>query len=77
MNSSVRVRVHERRRGDEQFGEERLEQMLAATDLGESSQRTASRIAGAVRSFAPAPVRDHMAIAVVQVTPAARSEVAA
>lgn len=69
--------VTERRRGDERFREERLEQMLAAADPGESSQRTASRIAGAVRSFAPAPFEDDMAIVDIQVAPATASEVAA
>jgi hypothetical protein len=62
----------ERRRGDERFRAERLEQMLAVADLGESSQRTASRIAGAARSFAPAPFQDD-----IQVMPATAAEVAA
>ena len=51
--------------------------MLTAADLGESSQRAATRIADAVRSLAPAPLQDDMAIVVVRVTPAAASEVAA
>jgi hypothetical protein len=54
-----------------------LKQMLTAANVGESSQRSASRIADAVRSFAPAPLQDDMAIVVVQVTPAAAAEVAA
>jgi serine phosphatase RsbU (regulator of sigma subunit) len=69
--------VTELRGGAEPLGGERLEQMLTAADLGESSQRAASRIADAVRSFAPAPLQDDMAIVVVQVTPAAASDVAA
>jgi serine phosphatase RsbU (regulator of sigma subunit) len=71
--------VTERRGVDEQFGEERLEKMLAAADLGESSQRTGGRVADAVRSFAPTPLQDDMAIVVrvTTATPAAASEVVA
>ena len=70
-------RVPDRRGGSEQFGGERLEQILAAADLGDSSQRVAGRIADGVRSFAPAPLQDDMAIVVVQVTPAGAWDVAA
>jgi hypothetical protein len=67
----------DRQRGAEQLGGERLAQMLTAADLGGSSQHAATRIADAVRSFAPAPLQDDMAIVVVQVTRAAAWEVAA
>jgi len=52
-------------------------QMLTAADLGESPQRAATRIADGLRSLAPAPLQDDMAIVVFRVTPAAASEVAA
>ena len=54
-----------------------LVRKCTAADLGESPQRAATRIADGVRSFAPAPLQDDMATVVVQVTPAAASEVAA
>jgi hypothetical protein len=73
---SGRDGMPDRQRGAEQFGGERVEQTLTAADLGESSQRAATRIADGVRSFAPAPLQDDMAIVVVQVTPAAASKVA-
>jgi hypothetical protein len=47
-----------------------------AGDRCESSQRAAIRVADAVQSFAPAPLREDMAIVVAQVTPGAASEVA-
>ena len=76
---SGRDRLPDRQRGAEQLGRERVEQTatLTAADLGESPQRAATRIADGLRSFAPAPLQDDMAIVVVQVTPAAASEVAA
>lgn len=67
----------DRRRGAERLGGERVEQTLTAADLGETPQRAATRIADGVRSFTPAPLQDDMAIVVIQVTPAAASEVAA
>ena len=74
---SGRDGMRDRRRGAEQLGGERVEQTLPASDLGESPQRTATRIADGVRRFAPAPLQADMATVVVQVTPAAASEVAA
>jgi hypothetical protein len=47
------------------------------SDASESPQRPATRIVDGVCSFAPAPLQDDMATVVVQVTPAAASEVAA
>jgi hypothetical protein len=67
----------DRQRGAEQLCGERVEQTLTAADLGESSQRAATRIGDGVRSFAPAPLQDDMAIVVVRVTPSAAAEVAA
>ena len=67
----------DRQRGAEQLGGERVEQTLTEADLGESPQRAATRIADGLRSFAPAPLQDDVAIVVFRVTPAAASEVAA
>ena len=70
-------RYARRSAGAEPSGWERVEQTLTAVDLGESSQRAATRIADGLRSLAPAPLQDDMAIVVFRVTPAAASEVAA
>lgn len=69
--------VTERRRGEEQFGEERLEGILASLEPGDDSGTTVRRIAEAVRGFTPEPMQDDMAIVAVQVLPAMASEAAA
>jgi len=69
--------VTERRRGEEQFGEERLEGILASLEPGHDSGTTVRRIAEAVRGFTAEPMQDDMAIVAVQVLPAMASEAAA